>query len=166
MVSETLQLDAAGTWLFSYLLEAKPDGYSDGFCRACAPYAPGSSRHLSEPPSSASSPFPYPCRVIGMVMIAYVGGSHVRQIWDGRHLDRPGGHLGKPEVPRYGERHTGSFMLLLRFLRSCAWCGCARTLGADTRPSDSGDDLQGTSHTQISLLKVGSTWAKSPFMSS
>jgi hypothetical protein len=32
-----------------------------------------SSRRLSGPPSSASSPFPYPYRVIGMVMIAFVG---------------------------------------------------------------------------------------------
>src|SRR5688572_3407424 len=31
------------------------------------------SRRLSGPPSSASSPFPYPYRVIGMVMIAFVG---------------------------------------------------------------------------------------------
>jgi hypothetical protein len=31
------------------------------------------SRRLSGPPSSASSPSPYPYRVIGMVMIAFVG---------------------------------------------------------------------------------------------
>jgi hypothetical protein len=73
-----------------------------------------------------------------MVMIAFVGGSHVRQIWEGRHLDPPDGHLGKPEAP-VEERHTGSFLLLLRFLRSCAWCGftCSRL-------SDSGGDLQDT----------------------
>jgi hypothetical protein len=40
-----------------------------------------SSRRLSGPPSHVSSPLPYPYRVIGMVMIAFVGGSHVRQIW-------------------------------------------------------------------------------------
>jgi hypothetical protein len=40
VVSETLQLDAAGACLFSYRLKAEPDGYSDGLCRACAPYAP------------------------------------------------------------------------------------------------------------------------------
>ena len=40
VVSETLQLDAAGACLFSYLLKAEPDGYSDGLCRACAPHAP------------------------------------------------------------------------------------------------------------------------------
>src|ERR671912_325247 len=38
-------------------------------------YSPCSrpSRRLSGPPSSASSPFPYPYRVIGMVMIGFVG---------------------------------------------------------------------------------------------
>jgi hypothetical protein len=39
VVSETLQLDAAGACLFSYLLKAEPDGYGDGLCRACAPHA-------------------------------------------------------------------------------------------------------------------------------
>ena len=39
-VSETLQLDAAGACLFSHLLRAERDGYSDGLCRACAPHAP------------------------------------------------------------------------------------------------------------------------------
>jgi hypothetical protein len=40
--------------------------------RLCSPcFRP--SHHLSGPPSSASSPFPYPYRVIGMVMIALVG---------------------------------------------------------------------------------------------
>jgi hypothetical protein len=73
VVSETLQLDAAGACLFSYLLKAKPDGYSDGLCRPCALHASGPSHHLSAPPSSAVSPFPYPYRVIGMVMIAFVG---------------------------------------------------------------------------------------------
>ena len=29
----------AGACLFSYPLEAEPDGYSDGLCRACAPHA-------------------------------------------------------------------------------------------------------------------------------
>ena len=47
MVSETLQLDAAGACLFSYLLKAEPDGYSDGLCRACAPHALGPSHGLS-----------------------------------------------------------------------------------------------------------------------
>jgi hypothetical protein len=49
VVSETLQLDAAGACLFSYLLKAKPDGYSDGLCRACTPYAPAH-RAVSQDP--------------------------------------------------------------------------------------------------------------------
>jgi hypothetical protein len=40
VVSETLQLDAAGACLFSYLQKAKPVGYGDGLCRACTLYAP------------------------------------------------------------------------------------------------------------------------------
>ena len=47
------------------------------------------------------------------------GGSYVRQTWDGRHLDPPGDHLGKLEAP-VEERHTGSFLCFIRFLRSCA----------------------------------------------
>jgi hypothetical protein len=49
VVSETLQLDAAGACLLSYLLEAKPDDYSDGLCRTYAHYAPGPSHGLSTP---------------------------------------------------------------------------------------------------------------------
>jgi hypothetical protein len=30
----------AGACLFSYILKGEPDGYSDGLCRACTPYAP------------------------------------------------------------------------------------------------------------------------------
>jgi hypothetical protein len=40
VVNETLQLDAAGACLYSYLLKSKRHGYSDGLCRACAPHAP------------------------------------------------------------------------------------------------------------------------------
>ncbi len=40
VASETLQVDAAGACLFSYLLRAEPDGYSDGPCRACTHHAP------------------------------------------------------------------------------------------------------------------------------
>ena len=46
MVSETLQLEAC---LFSYLLKAEPDGYSDGLCRACAPHAPAHCTSLGTP---------------------------------------------------------------------------------------------------------------------
>ena len=116
MVSETLQLNAAGACLFSYLLKAEPDGYSDGLCRAVLPMLPPTAPSLGSP-SSASSPLPYPYRVIGMVMIALVGTATF-ETWDGCHLDPPGGHLGKPEAP-VEERHTCSFLRLLRFLRSC-----------------------------------------------
>jgi hypothetical protein len=67
---------------------------------------------------------------------SFCGGSHVRQTWDGCHLTPLGGHLGEPEAP-VEERHTGFFLLLLRFLR-----GCMRRLCVHTRYSDSGGDLQ------------------------
>src|SRR5215213_11853558 len=76
------------------------------------------SRRLSGPPSSASSPFPFPYRVIGMVMIAFVGLATFDKSWDRCHLDPPERRLGKPEAP-VEERHTGSLLLLLRFLRTC-----------------------------------------------
>jgi hypothetical protein len=69
-------------------------------------------------PSSASSPLPYPYRVIGMVMIAFVGVPHVRQTWDGCHLDPPERHLSKPEAP-VEERQTEVLLRLIRFLRNC-----------------------------------------------
>jgi hypothetical protein len=47
VVSETLHLDAAGACVFSYLLKAEPDGYSDGLYRTYAPIAPGPSHGLS-----------------------------------------------------------------------------------------------------------------------
>ena|SRR5215213_7664756 len=75
---------------------------------------------------------------------SFGGGSHVQQVWEGRHLNPPERHLGKPEAP-VEERHTGFFLLLLRFLRSCAWCGCRCT-----RFSACGDDLQDPRHTGFS----------------
>jgi hypothetical protein len=53
-------------------LKAEWNGHSDGLCRPCTPYAPAH-RSLSGPPSHVSSPFPHPYRVIGMVMIVFVG---------------------------------------------------------------------------------------------
>jgi hypothetical protein len=35
----------AGACLFSYILKAEPDGYSDGLCRACTIYAPAASSY-------------------------------------------------------------------------------------------------------------------------
>ena len=39
VVSETLHLYPAAACHFSYLLKAKPDGYSDGLCRTYVPHA-------------------------------------------------------------------------------------------------------------------------------
>jgi hypothetical protein len=53
-----------------------------------------------------------------MVMIDFVRVATFDKSWDGCHLDPPGGHLGESEAA-VEERHTGSLLLLLRFLRSC-----------------------------------------------
>jgi hypothetical protein len=147
VVSETLQLDAAGACLFSYLQKAKPVGYGDGLCRACTPMLPPIAPSLGTPFSPIITIPISIYRVIGMVMIAFVGGSHIQQIWEGRHLNPPDRHLGKPKAP-VEERHTGTFLRFLRFLRSCAWCGCRRT-----RFSACGDDLQNPRHTGCPLYR-------------
>jgi hypothetical protein len=156
VVSETLQLNGAGACVFSYLLKAEPDGYSDGLCRACAPHAPAH-RTVSRDPFS---------RIITIAISIqsdwdgddiFCGASHVRQTWDGCHLDPPERRLGKPEAP-VEERHTGSLLLLLRFLRSCAWCGCRCT-----RFSDCGVMTYRTPGTQVALsMEVGRDLSKGP----
>jgi hypothetical protein len=78
---------------------------------------------------------------------------------EGCHLDPPGGHLSKPEAP-VEERHTGSFLRFIRFLR-----GCLRRLCVHTQFSDSGDDLQDPRHTRVALPIVGKGLSKTPFMS-
>src|SRR5919107_3336229 len=93
-------------------------------------------RRLSGPLSSASSPFPYPYRVIGMVMIAFVGETSFDKPGTGATSILQAVICSKPEAP-VEERHTGSFLLLLRCLRSCM-----RRLCAHTRLSACGDDLQ------------------------
>jgi len=86
-------------------------------------------------PSSASSPFPYLYRVIGMVIIGLVGVAT---------FDKPetGATSILQVVIRVSPKHylrnaIGSFLLLLRFLRSCT-----RRLCVHTWYSDSGGDLQ------------------------
>ena len=75
---------------------------------------------------------------------SFCGGSHVRQIGDGRYLDPLGGYLGKPEAP-VEERHTGSFLRFIRFLR-----GFLRRLCVHTRFSDSMMTYMIPSHTGFS----------------
>src|ERR687894_2189252 len=73
--------------------------------------------HPSGPSSSASSPLPYPYRVIGMVMIAFVGVATFDKPGTGATSIHQAVIFSKPEAP-VEERHTGSLLLLLRFLRS------------------------------------------------
>ena len=62
---------------------------------------------------------------------------------EGCDLTPLGGQLGKPEAP-VEERHTGSLLLLLRFLRSCGAPGSQTPVGAYRIPG-----------TQVSLPIVG-----------
>jgi hypothetical protein len=72
-VSETLQLDAAGGCLFSYLLKFQAARLQRRpFVALVLSMLPPVRPPLGTP-SHVSSPFPYPYRVIGMVMIAFVG---------------------------------------------------------------------------------------------
>jgi hypothetical protein len=143
VVSETLQLDAAGACLYSYLLKAKPDGYSDGLCRACTPMLPPIAASLGTPFSRIITIPISIYRVIGMV-IAFVGVATFNKSGTGATSILQAVIFSKPEAP-VEERHTGSFLLLLRFLRSCAWCSCRCT-----RFSACGDDLQDPRHTGFS----------------
>jgi hypothetical protein len=118
VVSETLQLDAAGACLFSYLLKAEPDGYSDGLCRPCAPHAPAHRAVSRDPPSHVSSPFPYLYIEVAMVMIAFVGVATFDKPGTGATSIHQAVIFSKPEAP-VEERNTASFLLLLRFLRTC-----------------------------------------------
>jgi hypothetical protein len=71
-----------------------------------------------------------------MVMIALVGVATFDKPGTGATSIHQAVTFSKPEVP-VEERHTGSLLLLLRFLRSCT-----RRLGVHTWYSDSGGDLQ------------------------
>src|SRR5919112_3373376 len=98
-------------------------------------------------------------RVIGMVMIAFVGVATFDKPGTGATSIHQAVIFSKPEAP-VEERHTGSFLLLLRFLRSCAWCVCRCT-----RFLDSGDDLQDSQpHRFLSLSIVGNGLSKSSVM--
>jgi hypothetical protein len=135
-VSETLQLNAAGACLFSYLLKGpNQTATATGFVALVLPMLPPIA-HSSGPPSSASSPFQSLYMDMGMVMIALVGVVTFDKPGKGATSIHQAVIFSKPEAP-VEERHTGSLLLLLRFLRSCAWCGCRCT-----RFSDCGDDLQ------------------------
>src|SRR5918992_5798387 len=104
-------------------------------CSTCS----SPSRSLSGPPTSASSPFPYPSRVMGMVMIAFVGVAT---------FDKSG--KGATSIlqaviwvsPKRQLRNT-------RLAPSCSYyasCAAARGGCRCTGFSDSRDDLQGSRH--------------------
>src|SRR5919112_6750596 len=86
-------------------------------------------------------------RVIGMVMIAFVGVATFDKPGTGATSIHQAVIFSKPEAP-VEERQTEVLLLLLRFLRSCAWCGCRRT-----RFSACGDDLQDPRHTGCPLYR-------------
>jgi len=71
-----------------------------------------------------------------MVMIGFVGVATFDRSGKGATSILQAVSFSKPEAP-VEEPHTGSLLLLLRFLRSCVV-----RLGVHTRFSDCGDDLQ------------------------
>jgi hypothetical protein len=75
VVSKTLQLDAAGAFLFSYLLKAEPDGYSHGLCRTYAHYAPGPSHGLLTLQQSIAPYLRKPLQFIVIAVMSVMGGT-------------------------------------------------------------------------------------------
>jgi hypothetical protein len=129
------------------LLKAQWDGYSDGLCRACTPMLPPIAASLGTPFSRIITIAISIYRVIGMVMIAFVGVATFDKPRTGATSILQAVILSKLGAP-VEERHTGSLLLLLRFLRSCAWCGWRCT-----RFSACGDDLQDPRHTGCPLYR-------------
>jgi hypothetical protein len=93
-----------------------------------------------------------------MVMIAFVGVATFDKPGKGATSILQALIFGKPEAP-VEERHTGSFLLFLRFLRSCM-----RQLGVHTWYSDSDGDLQDPPHTGFSPHSSSNGWSKSSVM--
>ena len=65
-----------------------------------------------------------------MVMIAFVGLATFDNPGKGATSILQAVIFSKSEAP-VEEHHTGTFLLLLRFLRSFAWCGCRCTRFSD-----------------------------------
>ena len=103
MTSETLQLDAAGACLFSFLLKTEPDGYSDGLCRTCAPQAPGSSRHLSSP-EECVHPFREPLQFIVIAVMSVISGAFP-DTYGVFYVTINSWRVRGPSRHRHGERH-------------------------------------------------------------
>ena len=99
------------------LLKAQWDGYSDGLCRACTPMLPPIAASLGTPFSRISTIPISIYRVIGMVMIAFVGVATFDKPRTGATSILQAVILSKLGAPAE-ERHTGSLLLLLRRLRS------------------------------------------------
>jgi hypothetical protein len=138
-------------------LKAERDGYSDGLCRTYAHYAPGPSRRLSGPPSSASSPFPHPYRVIGMV-IAFVGVAM----------------FDKPRTGATSILQSVVWVSLKRQLRNATlapccsyYASCAAVRAGGSCKSSPESENRGHAqppHTKVSLpIDVGRGLSKSPF---
>jgi hypothetical protein len=90
-----------------------------------------------------------------MVMIGFVGYPTFDKAGRGATSILQAVIFSKPEAP-VEERHTGSFLCLLRFLRSCI-----RRLGVHTRLSDSGGDLQDSQPHKGFSPHSSNSWSKS-----
>jgi hypothetical protein len=103
VVSETLQLDAAAACLFSYLLKAKPDGYSDGLCRTYAHYAPGH-RTCSLLRREERTPFREPLQFFVIAVISVISGAFP-DTYGVFYVTINSWRVRGPSRHRHGERH-------------------------------------------------------------
>ena len=115
------------------------------------------SRRLSGPPSHVSLPFPYPYRVIGMVMIAFVGVATFNKSGKGATSILQSVVWVSPKR----QLRNATLAPCCSYYASCAAARGATVGTAGSQPVVMTYRVPGT---QVSLPIVVSTWAKSPFM--
>src|SRR5919107_971885 len=129
------------------LLKAQWDGYSDALCRACTPMLPPIAASLGTPFSRIITIPISIYRVIGMVMIAFVGVATFNKSGKGATS------ILQAVIWVSPKRQLRNITLApccsyYAACAACAWCGWRRT-----RFLDSGDDLQDPRHTGCPLYR-------------
>ena len=106
MVSETLQVDAAGACLFSYLLKVEPDGYSDALCRTCAPML-SARRIISWLQEECRHPFRISVQFIVMTVMSVTSGTFP-DTYGGFYMTVDCWRVRGPSRHRHVHRHRGN----------------------------------------------------------